>query len=946
MVKAAIRIILLKYCIPALLLLACLSYNTGYKKRSDTEPQRLYNKANQLFHLSNPSALTDSLALVIFQQVIDRLEKQKATGDTLLFFAYVKKGILLDIRDNYTAAATAYLKARDIKQFNTQWSDSLLYEISVYTGSVYYRMNNFDSASYFLLQAETLAQRYPGVKNKERLFNELGALYFENGNYLQSRNYFTHALEIVNNSHSADIDVIINIENNIALSNYKLGLYSQALSIYRKFQRRSAFTNQIFLNMGKAYRELGDYRQALACFRKVNYRETPDVLNELACTQIQLHRFDSAVWYLNRWTHRAARHGSKPNRSDAGINQLLRAEILVQQQQYEKALPALQKSVIAFSGHFNNADVYANPSSFTGTFTSYRLFDALFKKATTFEKLYQAHTQEKYLQAARSTYSSLVSLLRYIEKSYDTDDAKLFLKNNSQHVYRQAFLTDIHLHKLHPQAGYLEQAFITSEKEKASVMYAGISEKAFQKMPGIDPALVHKERNIKYQLARLGIKSDQVHDSATLEAIAKEKAAVEIELSQVQKLIEQNSAYYQKKYSESYPGIQSVREHLTPQQALISFYTTTNQLHVFVITASGCTYTAIDSFATLQQTITQWLTALRVTESGRKFKGDKWAWQLYRQLVQPVQALAGDKEQWIIIPDNILYFLPFESLPAGRNNMTLLETNEISYQFSARFVMAAPHEKQLPSSYSVLSFAPFALKRMPFPHQVYRYMEQLPASGQEIASLPGKSYTGSQATRQQFLKSINRYPVLHLATHAIADSLNSTASFIAFYPTTDIPADNALYLEEIYSLNLDATRLIIISACETGHGQLVNSEGVLSLARGFAYAGCPGIVSSLWKADDAATSVILQRFHIYLQEGYTKSKALRQAKLDYLHSNAIYKSPAYWAHLILAGDDSPVTAAASHTAYRVWGAAAIVLILAGVVLRTGRKKMKKVDVVS
>jgi CHAT domain-containing protein len=125
---------------------------------------------------------------------------------------------------------------------------------------------------------------------------------------------------------------------------------------------------------------------------------------------------------------------------------------------------------------------------------------------------------------------------------------------------------------------------------------------------------------------------------------------------------------------------------------------------------------------------------------------------------------------------------------------------------------------------------------------------------------------------------------------------------------------------------MDATRLIIVSACETGNGQLVNSEGVLSLTRGFAYAGCPSIVNSLWKADDAATSAILQRFHIYLQKGYTKSKALRQAKLDYLHSNALYKSPGYWAHLVLIGDTSPVVQ--SRSVYWWWGLAmAIALAL-------------------
>jgi CHAT domain-containing protein len=219
-------------------------------------------------------------------------------------------------------------------------------------------------------------------------------------------------------------------------------------------------------------------------------------------------------------------------------------------------------------------------------------------------------------------------------------------------------------------------------------------------------------------------------------------------------------------------------------------------------------------------------------------------------------------------------------------------------------------------------------------------MQQLPASAQEIANLPGHAFTNQQATKERFLQQLQQYPVIHLATHAIADTGNSAASFIAFYPNTQQPAQDALYLEELYGLNMEGTQLIIISACETGHGQLVNSEGVLSLTRGFAYAGCASMVNSLWKADDAATAAILHQFHSYLQKGYTKSKALRQAKLDYLHSNALYKTPDYWAHLILIGDNQPLVKAA--TWYRwLLGGGALLVVLSGVVYYKRRKKSRR-----
>src|SRR6185312_3385144 len=101
-------------------------------------------------------------------------------------------------------------------------------------------------------------------------------------------------------------------------------------------------------------------------------------------------------------------------------------------------------------------------------------------------------------------------------------------------------------------------------------------------------------------------------------------------------------------------------------------------------------------------------------------------------------------------------------------------------------------------------------------------------------------------------------------------------------------------------------KLVIISACETGEGQVIAQEGVISLARAFAYAGCASTINSLWKADDRATSFILRRFYVHLKEGESKARALQLAKLDYLKSDAVDKSPAYWAHLVLTGDSSPL----------------------------------------
>ncbi|WP_431209445.1 CHAT domain-containing protein [Puia sp. P3] len=94
-----------------------------------------------------------------------------------------------------------------------------------------------------------------------------------------------------------------------------------------------------------------------------------------------------------------------------------------------------------------------------------------------------------------------------------------------------------------------------------------------------------------------------------------------------------------------------------------------------------------------------------------------------------------------------------------------------------------------------------------------------------MAGLPGAQYVDSGATKSNFLHTVNQWPIIHLATHAVSSLTKTSGSFIAFYPGDARADDNNLYLEELYGLNLGATRLVIISACETGQGRLAGKEG-------------------------------------------------------------------------------------------------------------------------
>ena len=122
----------------------------------------------------------------------------------------------------------------------------------------------------------------------------------------------------------------------------------------------------------------------------------------------------------------------------------------------------------------------------------------------------------------------------------------------------------------------------------------------------------------------------------------------------------------------------------------------------------------------------------------------------------------------------------------------------------------------------------------------------------------------------------------------------------------------------------------------------MKGEGVLSLSRAFAYAGCPNIITSLWKADDFSTADITSRVHSYLSKGYSISKAVRQAKIDYLHDRKInprLKQPYYWAHLVFIGNYAPEENS-TFTRWLLIGAVIIIAAVFYLIKKPGRSRAK------
>ena len=918
-----------------LVLIACCSF--GQLCIAHTSPPEIlkyYREANSLFFSSEPTTASDDRALELFERIIHIHRQQRLHVDTVLFNSYVRHGVLLEVKGQTSNAHHSYLQALACKQQLSGLKGSELFPVYLYVSATSYHLNNYDSAKLFLDEAESIIQRHPGLPEEERLYNSLGALYYESGNYHQSMNYFTKALKCIQKTKSDQTAAVVNFQNNIAACLNKLESYREALSIYHSIVQQNILTSHIYQNMGNAYRGLGEYRKALNYFRRADPGKTPGVQNEIAFAYIKLKKYDSANYWLNRSLLQFSRKGAE-NRISIGMNNLYRSDLLMAQGKVSAALPALQKAILAFANNFNGTDAYTNPSNFVGSFASYKLFDALSRKAIVFKTLYQHTGSMKDLIASLNTAEAAINLLRYIERNYETDDARLFLKKNSHDLYRNALNICVALYDKTNDRTYLEKAFVLTEQNKASVLAININERNLKRQQGIPPALVQREKNLRFNISRLQLKIDNPGSTAEYNSLVEEKLNDEIELLRLMNEYEKINSYYSVKFSDRSPTLKDLQKSLNNHQAVISFYAGDSVLHAFVVSKSSFEHITIPAYLQLQLQIQKFVFQLRQVENGRRFKGGQTSSEIYNALIVPLMTFADPQDEWIIIPDGILSYLPFESLQEQADGPYLLESRTISYHFSAQMLQQSAHQEAQRGEYKVLAFAPFANYKYPG----YGPWKALPSSKTEIGKLPGSSYFDELATRETFVDKANQFPVIHLASHAVSNITDPSLSYISFFGSGI--DSGKLYLRELYGIEMDSVAMVIISACEAGDGKLVNSEGVISLSRGFAYAGCRSTVTSLWKANDASTAAILQKFHMYLQKGYSRARALQQAKLDYLKGNALNRSPGYWAHLVLFGESKPLIEKNNELRWLWIGAALILVIGFGSRVRTRQRKKEK-----
>jgi CHAT domain-containing protein len=348
-------------------------------------------------------------------------------------------------------------------------------------------------------------------------------------------------------------------------------------------------------------------------------------------------------------------------------------------------------------------------------------------------------------------------------------------------------------------------------------------------------------------------------------------------------------------------------------ETVVEFFLGKDRSIVWLISRDTVGFDILPGRSEIEEKVRQYMNDLSVAPANlhlqlRLSKQRAMAEELFNMLFGKLAGQLPLNSRLIVIPDGLLNYVPYESLV--HNGRYLIEDHQISYLPSASLIellrqppkSASARDEQL--DLLALGDPTFAgrqawdwdipnLSRLPRTRDEVEYISSL------IPRQRARLYLGKDSTERAFKQErLHKYKWIHLATHGFIDERNPGHSAVALALDTNNDEDGFLRATEIADLDLDCD-LVVLSACETGRGQLSSGEGIIGLSRSFFMAGARSVVVSQWAVSDISTAQLMKDFYQQLVNGAAKPAALREAKLRMLHGGSETRHPYYWAPFVI-----------------------------------------------
>jgi CHAT domain-containing protein len=576
---------------------------------------------------------------------------------------------------------------------------------------------------------------------------------------------------------------------------------------------------------------------------------------------------------------------------------------------------------------------YNVPSFKTSDIISYEnIIDALVGKGNVLYKMsgLKENKLEKVflLQKSLGHYSKAREVEENQNKQLGTESDRLQFAGSKSDIYELELNAVIRLYRMTGQLQYLEKAFLAADRNKASQLTLGMTDEEDKRLSNVPDSLIREEKNLKEETAlyQSFIREERQKDNPDLTRISKFQNSLAeclVASEKLSKQIDENFPRYHKlKYSGNETGIADLKEVINSGKTLIEYAFAGDSLYTFVYSSKGLKLLSQPSHDILKNILPfrKCLTEINDTITFSSKGVERYvreAWNLYNLLFKPAKEYIRGKEV-VLIPDGIINLLPFEAFVTADSVPTqadysllpyLLYNYSFNYAYSARLYVMQQKIKSFKTD-KVLAYAPeygnVYIKKSGAKNNVsdslsYALFDSKDEVESVVKIFGGKSVTGKKATKKYFKQHASDGKILHLAMHTVVNDLYPMNSYLAFGFSNDTSQTENLNIDEIYNLDLHSP-LVVLSSCNTGSGKLIKGEGAISISRGFVYAGCPSMVTTLWSIADLNSSRLMKLFYKNLKSNEKIDKALEEAKIQYIeNSDQLNSHPFYWAGYIQSG---------------------------------------------
>ncbi|HEY9707245.1 MAG TPA: tetratricopeptide repeat protein [Oculatellaceae cyanobacterium] len=803
-------------------------------------------------------------------------------------------------------------------------------------GAVYDALGEKQKALDYYNQSLPLFRGIDNKAGEARTLNNIGLVYSALGEKQKALDYYNQSLLLKRTldnkvTEAVTLNNIGRVYDDLGEKQKALDYYNQSLPLFRAVDNKSG-ESVTLNNIGGVYDKLGEkqkaldyYNQSLPLARAVSDRAgQASTLNNIGKVYSDLGQKQTALEYYNQSLPLARASGDKA-REAATFNNIGKVYNDLGEKQkaleyYNQSLP-LRRTVGDKAG-----------------------------EALTLYNIASLERDRGNLNEALTQIEAVINIIENLRTKIDSQQLRASYFASVQDYYEFYIDLLMQLHKTHPDKGYDALALTMSERARARNLLEILTEANADIRRGVDFKLAQQERTLQQQLNAKEFRKYQLlnsqrgkQETQELNNINKDIEPLLSQLDDVRSQIRKKNPSYA---AITQPGaftlnLQQIQQQVLDDNTLLLEYSLGKQRsYLWAVTKTSITSYELPKGADIEVAAKAFYEKLK-SEAGSLDEGMK----LSQMLLAPVASQLGHK-RLLIVSDGALQSIPFAALPipessqessvvGARHVVPLLVNHEIVSLPSASTIAVLRNElkdrKPAPKTLVAIADPVFSRDDPRFktsqaqPNNATTIPSEVKRSAFDIGvTLDRLKYSRTEAEqilslvpaseRQQafdFAASrgtatrpdLSQYRMVHLATHGLLNNVHPELSgvVLSLVDEKGTDADGFLRLHDIFNLNLPA-ELVVLSACETGLGKDVQGEGLVSLTRGFMYAGSKRVVVSLWSVNDSATAEMMKAFYQQmLSTGKNPVAALRAAQLE-MWKTQQWKAPYYWAAFVVQGE--------------------------------------------